>query len=189
METIKAKLSVWSKNRALVRIIAAVLGVLLILMVWLCISINMRTNIQKKYTNTISQMQAQAYQNLNTMTQLFARIDDPNVDVRNKLIPELKAQYTSAAAISNVLNTSAPARAAVLTPEQIAAFDAAFKLYAECYRNGTATGLAQADMALCMAEVQEMVNKYFKPEDDAKDDVVIINASSGKIENPQPEQQ
>lgn len=188
METIKAKLGLWAKDRALMKAAAIALSAILILLVSLCISIHMRANIQSKYSSTIAHMQQQVYQNLNSMTQLFSRVEDPNVDVRNKLIPELKAQYTSAAAISTVLNANASKKDAVLSQEQIEAFDAAFELYAQAYRGGGPTGLAQADMAACIEDVQEMVNAYFAPEEDEDDDVVIINASSGKIENPQDNQ-
>lgn len=185
MEAIKAKLGVWAKDKALIKLIAALLGALLILLVCLCISIHMRSNIQKKYSSAVMHMQDQVYQNLNNMSQLFSRVEDPNVDVRYKLIPELKAQYASASALCEVLNADAGRKDQILSAEQLAAFDAAFELYAEAYRSGSATGLAQADMAACIADVQEMVNAYFSPEEDEKDDVVIINASSGKIENPE----
>lgn len=188
MEAIKAKLGLWAKDRALIKLIAIALSLILILLASLCISIHMRSNIQRKYSSTIMHMQQLAYQNLNNMTQLFSRVEDPNVDVRYKLIPELKAQYTSAASISAVLNENAAKKYAVLNQEQIAAFDAAFEAYAKAYRSGSPTGLAQADMALCMADVQEMVNIYFAPDEDEDDDVVIINAASGKIENPENKQ-
>lgn len=187
MEAIKAKLGVWAKDKALVRLAAACLAVLLILLICLCISIHMRTNIQKKYSSAVDAMQQQAYRNLSTMTQLFARVDDPNVDVRYKLIPELKAQYASASALCTVLNAYAPDSKSVLSQEELDAFDAAFDLYAEAYRSGSATGLAQADMGACIARSQELVEAFYAPEEDEEDEVVVINASSGKIENPKDE--
>lgn len=182
MDAIKAKLAVWSKDKGLVKLASAIAALLLILLVLCCISIFMRANIQQEYSTTIDQLQKQAYQNLEAMTELFSRIDDPNVDVRYKLIPELKAQYTAASAINSVLLTCAEEHA-LLSQEQIDAFDAAFELYSKSYKQGSATGLAKADMAACMDDVFAMVAQRNAPEEEEEDDVVIINASSGKIED------
>lgn len=182
MDAIKAKLAVWSKDKGLVKLASAIAALLLILLVLCCISIYMRSNIQQEYSTTIAQLQEQAYQNLEAMTELFSRIDDPNVDVRYKLIPELKAQYSAASAINSVLLTCAKDHA-LLSQEQIDAFDAAFELYSKSYKQGSATGLAKADMAACMDDVFAMVAQRNAPEEEEEDDVVIINASSGKIED------
>lgn len=187
MEPIKAKLTVWTKNKALVRAVAIVLAVVLVLIVCLCISIHMRANIQKKYSATVTQMQEQTYRNLIGMTELFARIDDPTVDVRYKLIPELKAQYTAASAVNSVLTNACGEKTAVLSAEQVTAFDAAFEAYATAYRTNAATGLAQADMAACIEEVQAMITARYTPAVDEKDKVVVIDASSGQIQEPKTE--
>jgi len=183
LDAMKAKLAVWSKDKGLVKLASAIAALLLILLVICCISIHMRANIQKKYASAIAQLQETEYQHLTTMTELFSRIDDPSVDVRYKLIPELKAQYSAASAVNSVL-LSCGEKHAPLTAEQTDAFDAAFDLYAKAYQQGSATGLAKADMAACMEDVQAMVTLRNAPEKDEKDDVVIINASSGKIEDP-----
>lgn len=182
MESIKAKLAVWTKNKAHIKAAAIVFGVALVLIICLCISILMRANIQKKYSATVAQMQEQTYQNLIGMTELFARVDDPTVDVRYKLIPELKAQYTAAAAINSVLNSACGEKAAVLNTEQLSAFDAAFESYAIAYRTNAATGLAQADMAACIEDIQAMITARYTPVVDEKDKVVVIDASSGQIQ-------
>lgn len=187
MEPIKAKLAVWTKNKAHVRAAIIVLSAMLVLVVCLCISIHMRANIQKKYSTTVTQMQEQTYQNLIGMTELFARIDDPTVDVRYKLIPELKAQYTAAAAVNSVLTNACGEKKAVLSAEQVAAFDAAFNAYATAYRTNAATGLAQADMAACIEEIQAMIDARYNPAVDEKDKVVVIDASSGQIQEEKAE--
>ena len=185
MEPIKAKIAAWTKDKAHVKATAIVFGIALVLIVCMCISIHMRANIQKKYSSTVAQMQEQTYQNLISMTELFARIDDPTGDVRYKLIPELKAQYTAAAAVNSVLTNACGEKKAVLSAEQIAAFDAAFESYATAYRTNSATGLAQADMAACIEDIQVMITaRYAKNE---KDDVLVIDAVSGQIQTPETE--
>lgn len=183
MEQFKAKLAVWTKNKAHKKAAFIVLAAALVLIICMCISIHMRANIHKKYSATVAQMQEQTYQNLIGMTELFARIEDPTVDVRHKLIPELKAQYTAAAAVNSVLTNACGEKKAVLSPEQIAAFEAAFEAYATAYRTNAATGLAQADMAACIEEIQEMIHIRYAPPKDPNDDVVIIDASSGQVQD------
>lgn len=182
METIKTKIAVFSKEKRISKpaYIAAV--AVLILVFICCISNFMRANIQKKYSTAMQQFQEQEYQNLTAMTELFSRIDDPNVDVRYKLIPELKAQYSAASAVNSVL-LSCDSAYALLSQEQIDAFDAAFTLYENAYQRGAATGLAKADMAACMEDVQALVTQHNTPVDPDAQEVVIINGSSGKIEN------
>ena len=177
--TIKTKMAEWAKDTAFIKLIAAVFCLVLALAVGLCISICMRSNIQKKYSAAVDQLQAHAYQNMTEMTELFARVDEPNIDVRYKLLPTLKSRYAAVAAINDAL-CAADADLALLSPEQTAAFEAAFAQYEEAYRQGSATGLAKADMAACMEDVQEMVALYNAPAEDEKDDVLIIDAASGK---------
>lgn len=181
MDAIKAKIAVWAKDKRLIKRTAIVAGAALILIICLCISIGMRSNIQKKYSATIDRMQEQVYQNLTTMTELFARIDDPTVDVRNKLIPALQAQYETASAVNRIL-AEAGAKYALLNEDQIAAFDAAFEQYTTAYRADAPTGLAKADMSECIEDITPMVVKHNNPVDKNKEDVVIIDASSGKIQ-------
>lgn len=183
METIKAKLAKWSQDKGLIKCASILAALLIILLCTCCISIFMRANIQKKYSSTIQQLQEQCYQNLTTMTELFSRIDDPNVDVRYKLIPELKAQYTAVTALNSVLQASGDEHA-LLTTEQIDDFAAAFDLYANAFQRGSATGLAKADMAACMENVELLVQKHNAP-NTKEEDIVIINASSGKVESTQ----
>lgn len=182
MELIKAKIALWTKNRKPTKPFIVVLSAALLLLVCLCISIHMRSNIQKKYSSVVYQLQEQTYQHLINMTELFARVDDPTVDVRYKLIPELKAQYTAAASLNSALADGCDKKDAVLSDELIAAFDSAFSQYATAYRTNAATGLAEADMTACIEEIQSLITLRYPPEKSAEDDVVIIDASSGQIQ-------
>lgn len=179
MGTIKTKMAEWAKDKALIRVAAGILALVLILAVGLCISTCMRSHIHKKYSATIQQLEVHAYKNMTAMTELFARIDDPNVDVKGKLLPQLHGRYTAVAAINEAM-AAVDEDNALLNAEQMAAFDAAFEQYAEAYRNGSATGLAKADMAACMEDVQAMVSLYNAPPESEEDKVLIIDAASGK---------
>lgn len=181
MESIRAKLAVWAKDRALVRTAAAIGTVVLLLIICLCISIHIRSNIQMKYSNTIYHLQEQTYQHLIRMTELFGRVDDPNVDVRYKLIPQLKAQYTAVAALNAVLTDSCGKEHAVLSSEQADAFEYAFEEYSSAYSQGIATGLARADMADCIQSAQALIDLHYASPKDEADKVVVINGISGEV--------
>ena len=188
MDQFKAKLAVWREDKSLVRVAAGAGSAILLLLVCLCITAFMQSNIHRRYTTAASQMQEQAFQGLINMTELFARVDDPEVDVQYKLIPELRAEYRSVMALNIALTEGFGAEEAVLTDEQTDAFNAAFDEYSTAYRKGLATGLAQADMSACIQEVQAMIDDRYIPKVEPTEPIVIIDGSSGTIANPQTEE-
>lgn len=181
MNRIKEKLAEWSKDKQLVRVAAGFASAILLLIVCLCISIYMRSNIQRQHEGAANLMQEQVYQGLSNMTALFARVDEPGVDVQNKLIPELRAEYKGVSALNAALAQGFGWNRAVLTQEQTAAFDEAFAEYSDAYRQGLATGLAQADMAACIQDAQQMIDARNAPKVEPTEPVVIIDGSSGAI--------
>ena len=181
MDRIKAKLAEWAKDATLVRVAAGAGSAFLLLIVCICITVYMQSNFQRRYRNAESLMQEQAFQEMIGMTELFARVDDPEVDVQNKLIPELKAKYLSVAALNTALIEGFGASSAVLSEEQTAAFDAAFNEYSNAYRKGIATGLAQADMSACIQEVQAMIDDRYIPKVEPTEQVPIIDGDTGTI--------
>lgn len=178
LNSMKVKLGEWWKKLRRIPIKCVLLGAVIALAVALCISIYMRANIQKRYSNARSQIQEKTYQGMIAMTELFARVDDPSVDVRNKLIPSLKAEYAAVDALNTALIDGFGPSSAVLSAEQIAAFDAAFEEYASAYREGRATGLARDDMAACIADVQRMIDERYAPEAEATEPVLVIGATA-----------
>ncbi len=178
MEQIKQKWAELSKKPNFKRNALIAVCALVTLLLALCISIIIRSNIQSKYANAIYQTQEETYQNLIEMTQLFARIDDPDVDVRNKLIPALKAKYTAARSLNDALISGYGQKNVVMSPELVEAFDAAFDAYALAYRQGMPTGLARADMRECIEDIQQMIDARYVPVVKEEDKVVIIDDST-----------
>lgn len=181
MDALKGKIAAWLKNKRIEHTAIVICAALICLILIACISIHMHTSMQRKYSSAALEAQEQAYQSLIEMTQLFSRVDDPNVDVQNKLIPSLKAEYTAVQTLNDTLINGFGKKYAVLSEEQIAAFDAAFAEYADAYRQGTATGLAQDDMAECIAGVQEMIDERYKPsEEEMIGTLVMANTPAPK---------
>ena len=182
MKSFLEALSVWMRNPKKKKVLMIVGGGVLLLVLILCITIIMHLSIQNKYASAAAQMQEQAYQNLINMTQLFSHVRDENVDVQNKLIPALKEQYASVKSLNEALISGYGKHQAVLSEEQTQAFDAAFEEYAAAYREGRATGLAEADLSACIADMQVMIDRRYAPETNPEDEIVIIGADSDESE-------
>ena len=90
MKAIIEKLKVWLKNKGIEQSAAILVASLLCLILIACISIGIHSNMQSKYAAAARETQEEIYRGLTAMTQLFARVEEPNVDVQNKLIPRLK---------------------------------------------------------------------------------------------------
>ena len=178
MDSMKLKLAEWRKKLRGIPLQRVLIGAIAVLVVALCISIYMRANIQKRYSNARSQIQEQTYQGMIAMTELFSRIDDPSVDVQYKLIPGLRAEYAAVDALNTALIDGFGASSAVLSSEQTAAFEAAFAEYASAYREGRATGLAQDDMSACIAAIQQMIDARYAPKEEEEDPVLVIGATA-----------
>ena len=177
MNSMKLKLAEWWKKLRRIPIRHALLGAVAALAVALCISIYMRANIQHRYSDARSQIQEQTYQGMIAMTKLFARIDDPSVDVQHKLIPGLKAEYAAVDALNTALVSGFGASSAVLSSDQISAFEAAFAEYASAYREGRATGLAEDDMSACIDGIQQMIDERYAPKEETEEPVLVIGAT------------
>ena len=184
MDRIKAKLADWRKDKSLVQVAIGAGSAFLLLIICLCITVFMQSNIHRRYTAAEQQMQEQVYQDLIAMTELFSRVDDPGVDVQNKLIPELKARYASAAAVNTALIEGFGEDSAVLSIEQMSSFDTAFEEYNSAYRQGLSTGLARADMTACIQGVQVMIDDRYAPKVEPTEPIVVIDGSSGEIVQP-----
>ena len=178
LDSKKLKLAEWWKKLRRIPIKYVLLTAVIALTIALCISIYMRANIQHRYSSARARLQEQTYQGMIAMTELFSRIDDPSVDVRNKLIPSLKAEYAAVNALNTALIDGFGASSTVLSGEQIADLEAAFAEYASAYREGRATGLAQDDMAACIADIQRMIDERYAPEEEEEEPVLVIGATA-----------
>ena len=181
MKAIIEKLKVWLKNKGIEQSAAILVASLLCLILIACISIGIHSNMQSKYAAAARETQEEIYRGLTVMTQLFARVEEPNVDVQNKLIPRLKEQYAAVLALNESLTKGFGGKYAVLDAEQIAELDAAFAEYDNAYRQGMATGLAQDDMAVCLANVQLLIDEHYKPsEDEYIGSLIVANTPAPK---------
>lgn len=152
----------FSKGSARNKVIAiAVATLIVVLIVALCISIGMRTNIQREYTAARDQAGKALYDNLFILMQTFDSTAVPNIDVRNAILPQMRDYYIASVTLNNLLAQTYGSRYAVLSDADISDLTSAFTSYETAYKNNTSTDLARSNMQLCMDRVKELLNTRY----------------------------
>ena len=131
------------------------------LVVALCISIGMRSNIQRKYTAARNQAGEALYSNLYILMQTFDMTAVPNADVKNAILPQMRDYYIASITLNNLLGKVYGSKYAVLTEADINSLTSAFTGYEAAYQNNTSTDLARSDMQICMDRVQDLLNSRY----------------------------
>ena len=152
----------FSKGSMRSKVIAiAGLALIVVLIVALCISIGMRTNIQREYTAAREQAGKALYDNLFILMQTFDSTAVPNIDVRNAILPQMRDYYIASVTLNNLLAQTYGSRYAVLSDADISDLTSAFTSYETAYKNNTSTDLARSNMQLCMDRVKELLNTRY----------------------------
>lgn len=142
-------------------IVVAALALVLALIIALCISIGMRSNIQRDYADARNQAGQLLYDNLFILMQTFDSTAVPNIDVRNAILPQMRDYYIASVTLNNLLANTYGPRYAVLSDADINDLTNAFTSYEAAYKNNTSTDLAQSNMQLCMDRVKELLNSRY----------------------------
>lgn len=162
MENMKSGLRDFSALSARKKaIVLAACALVLALIVALCISINMRSNIQKEYTEARNQAGEALYSNLYILMQTFDMTGVPNTDVQNAILPQMRDYFVASVTLNNLITQTYGPRYTVLTEEDVNNLTAAFTSYETAYRNNTPTDLAQSNMRACMERVKELLNSRY----------------------------
>ena len=139
----------------------AALAVIVALLVALCISIGMRSNIQRQYVAARNQAGEALYSNLYILMQTFDMTAVPNTDVRGVILPQMRDYYIASITLNNLLSKTYGPRYAVLSEADINNLTSAFTGYEAAYTNNTSTDLAQSNMQLCMDRIKELLNSRY----------------------------
>ena len=162
MENVKAGLrgflALSTRKKA---IVVAAAALLVALLVALCISINMRSNIQKQYTASRNKAGEALYSNLYILMQTFDMTGVPNTDVQNVILPQMRDYFIASVTLNNLITQTYGPRYTVLTEEDVNNLTAAFTSYETAFRNNTPTDLAQSNMRTCMERVKELLNSRY----------------------------
>ena len=142
-------------------VLVVALAVIVALLIALCISIGMRTNIQREYTAARDQTGQLLYDNLFILMQTFDSTAVPNIDVRNNILPQMRDYYIASVTLNNLIGQVYGSRYMVLSESDINDLTSAFTGYEAAYRNNTSTDLAQSNMQLCMDRIKELLNTRY----------------------------
>lgn len=162
MGTLRACVRAFSAMSARKRAIVCVGVVLLIaLFIGLCISINMRSNIQREYAAARNKAGEALYSNLYILMQTFDMTGVPNTDVQNVILPQMHDYFIASVTLNSLIAQTYGQRYQVLTDADISELTSAFSAYEAAYRNNAATDLAQSNMRACMERVKELLNTRY----------------------------
>lgn len=161
------------KNPRKMRLCILAIVLVIAVLATVCISIHMQRKATGAYAHAIAMIQEQIYQGMIEMTQTYSYINDPTVDVQNKLIPELRAKYSAVSALNTALNKGFDGKHAVLDENMISRLDNAFSQYAAAYKSMEPTGLAAANMKSCIDDMKAMITARY--EDHSNDPIVIAS--------------
>lgn len=142
--------------------VVAVCVTLVVLVILLCITIGMRSNIQSEYANARNEIGEEAYTELYMLCQTFDQVTVPGQDVQNVVIPTMAEYYLAAQTLNTALRNAFGERYAVLSAENIAALDSAFEAYDAAFRAGKSTDSAQSDMGSCMDMIRLILDARFR---------------------------
>ena len=141
--------------------VVGALALIVALIIALCISIGMRSNIQREYTAARNQAGEALYSNLYILMQTFDMTSVPNADVRGAILPQMRDYFVASVTVNNLLTTTYGPRYTVLTSGDINDLTDAFKAYETAYANNTSTDLARSNMQLCMDRIRELLNSRY----------------------------
>ena len=162
MEKIRAHVPALSelnlREKALLSVCAALLAAILIIT---CISINIRSNMQREYSNVRNQLGSALYSDMYMLTQTFDMTSVPNADVKNAVLPQMKNYFIAAATLNEQISNIYGQRYQVLSESDLSTLRAAFSAYDAAFRSDAPTDLVQADMQLCMDRVKELLNARY----------------------------
>ena len=132
------------------------------LLVMLCISVVMRSNIQSDYTQARNEIGEELYTQLYMLCQTFDQVNVPGQDLENVVIPTMEDYFLAAKTLDDVMSNAFGARYDVLTEENVAALGKAFDAYEAAFRGGKTTEEAQSAMQSCMDMLRTLLQTRFR---------------------------
>lgn len=134
----------------------------IVLLVMLCISVIMRTNIQSDYTQARNEISEELYTQLYMLCQTFDQVTVPGQDLENVVIPMMEDYYLAAQTLSDVMGNAFGRKYIVLSQENSSALNNAFDAYEAAFRGGKTTEEAQQAMQECMNMIRTLLESRFR---------------------------
>ena len=157
MEKIKAHIPGMStlsrREKALLGICAALIVALLVIT---CISVNIRSDMQREYSNIRNQVGSALYSNLYMLMQTFDMTTVPNADIKNAVLPQMKNYFIASTTLNDLLTNLYGRHYQVMSDSDVSTLRTTFSAYDAAFRSDAPTDLVQADMKMCMDRVKEL---------------------------------
>lgn len=133
----------------------------ILLLVTLCISVVMRSNIQRDYTQARSEIGEELYMQLYMLCQTFDQVSVPGQDVENVVLPTMEDYALAAQTLNDVMTNAFGQRYTVLTQENLSSLEKAFEAYDAAFRGGKSTSDAQTAMQDCINTIRTLLQTRF----------------------------
>ena len=137
-------------------------AVVILLLVTLCITVVMRSNIQSQYTQARNEIGEELYTQLYMLCQTFDQVTVPGQDLENGVIPLMEDYYLAAQTLSDVMGNAFGQRYSVLSQDNHSALDSALDAYEAAFRGGKTTEEAQNAMQSCMDMIRTLLEARFR---------------------------
>lgn len=137
-------------------------AVIILLLVTLCITVVMRSNIQSQYTQARNETGEELYTQLYMLCQTFDQVSVPGQDLENVVVPMMEDYYLAAQTLNDVMGNAFGQRYSVLSQDNISALDSAFDAYDAAFRGGKTTEEAQTAMQGCMDMIRTLLESRFR---------------------------
>lgn len=134
----------------------------IVLLVTLCISVVMRSNIQDDYTTARNEIGEELYMQLYMLCQTFDQVTVPGQDLENIVIPKMENYFIAAQTLNDVMGNAFGQRYSVLTQDNQIEMERAFEAYEAAFRGGKTTEEAQSAMQNCMSTIRTLLETRFR---------------------------
>jgi len=161
MQKIKAKLPAFRRLTTREALIGAGVVVLILMIAFLCISINMRAHIQNEYASARNTFGEALYSNMYMLMQTFDMASVPNADMQNGILPQMKEYFVASNVLNDAIANAYGEKFRVISHENIASIDSAFSAYESAFLNGSSTDLAHTNMTSCMDAIRQLLSSRF----------------------------
>ena len=161
MESIKTKAAALQQLnwRLISRISVAAL--ILILIVWACISTSNTSDMQQKYAGSRNAVAQSLYGSANMMLLEFDKIDLAGADVEGEIIPRMRLYYAQMYALNNAMSSAFGEEYALFDAELMKDIELALEEYDAAFSTGHSTDSAYERMSGAMTKVRGVLNERF----------------------------
>ena len=159
MESIKGKAALIQRLNWRLISRVAVLAVIVILLVWACISTSNTSDMQQKYAASRTAVGEALYGSASMLALEYDGAEYAGADIEGEILPEMRIYYAQLQALNNAMASAYGS--AVFDASLMQDISLAFDEYAAAFATGHSTDDAHARMTDAMTRVRKVLNESF----------------------------